>query len=303
MLTVYFATRNRAHTLPPVLDSYLRLASPAGGWRLVVIDNGSEDRTRQALESYASRLPLTILHEGRPGKNAALNLGLEHAEGDLAVFTDDDVYPFPDWLVALRRATDANPGSTIFGGAVLPRWESPPPSWILDWVPLGPAFTVTGNLPDGPTTAHAVFGPNMAVRQSVFAQGVRFDAGMGPRGVSYAMGSETELVRRLLAEGHQAWHVADARVEHFIRAEQLQLKWILHRAVNFGRGQYRMDPDRSAPRWAGVPRWLVADVGRQAVALVGRTLSGDGRAIFRTRWELAFRWGQLLEARALAGGR
>jgi glycosyltransferase involved in cell wall biosynthesis len=267
-----------------------------------VIDNGSSDESRHILDTYASRLPLTSLQEPRLGKNVALNAGLKHVAGDLAVFTDDDVYPFPDWLVSLRRAADAHPAYTIFGGTVLPRWESPPPAWVLDWVPVAPTFTLTGELPDGPTTAHTVFGPNMAVRQSVFAAGARFDQGIGPRGVSYAMGSETELVRRLMADGHQSWHVAAARVEHFIRAEQLELVWILRRAVSFGRGQYRMDPDRSAPRWAGVPRWLVGELGRQGLALAGRTVAGDAKGAFRARWELAFRWGQLLEARAAAGG-
>jgi hypothetical protein len=36
----------------------------------------------------------------------------------------------------------------------------------------------------------------MAIRTAVFQSGVRFDASIGPRNSSYAMGSETELVLR-----------------------------------------------------------------------------------------------------------
>jgi len=45
MLTVLFATRNGARTLPGVLDSYLKMSVPAGGWKLIIVDNGSTDST------------------------------------------------------------------------------------------------------------------------------------------------------------------------------------------------------------------------------------------------------------------
>src|SRR5215471_5623735 len=103
MLTVLIATRNGAHTLPRCLAALGQLIAPVGGWKLIVVDNGSTDATREIVESFADRLPLTYLLEPRPGKNAALNAGLDHVEGDLVVFTDDDVLARPDWLVELRR--------------------------------------------------------------------------------------------------------------------------------------------------------------------------------------------------------
>ena len=45
MLTVLIATRNGAATLPRVLASYTQLEPPTGGWKLVVVDNGSTDGT------------------------------------------------------------------------------------------------------------------------------------------------------------------------------------------------------------------------------------------------------------------
>ncbi|HKV70104.1 MAG TPA: glycosyltransferase [Gemmatimonadales bacterium] len=303
MLTVLFATHNGVRTLPDVLEAYLRLRTPSGGWRLVSVDNASTDGTSAVLAGFSARLPLTVRQEPRLGKNGALNAALDLVDGDLAVFTDDDVFPHPDWLVRLRQAADDHPDYSVFGGTVLPRWESPPPSWVLDDVPLGPAFTLTGDLPEGPTTAHTVFGPNMAVRSAVFAAGTRFDTRIGPRGTDYAMGSETELVRRLLASGHQAWHVPAAQVEHFIRTGQLDPEWIVRRAVRFGRGQYRLDPDAASPRWAGAPRWMWKDLIVKGLRAAGRSLRSDRRGFVRARWELAYRWGQVVEARALQGDR
>ena len=125
-MTVLFATHNGARTLPGVLDAYCRLIDPEGGWKLIVVDNASTDRSREIITSYLDRLPITYLYEGKLGKNAALNTAIAHIDGDLVVFTDDDVFPRPGWLVCMRSAADAHPSITIFGGVILPRWETPP---------------------------------------------------------------------------------------------------------------------------------------------------------------------------------
>jgi glucosyl-dolichyl phosphate glucuronosyltransferase len=130
MITVIFATRNGMRTIPAVLESYLRLEVPRGGWKLVVVDNASTDRSREAIESFQDRLPLTSLSEKTPGKNAALNAAIAHIEGDLVVLTDDDAFPRPDWLVCMRAAADDQAAYSVFGGVVVPRWENTPPDWI-----------------------------------------------------------------------------------------------------------------------------------------------------------------------------
>ena len=83
MLTVLMATRNGSRTLPGVLEAYTHLEAPASGWKLVVVDNGSTDRTREIVISFQSKLPLHYLVEEKVGKNAALNHGLSLLEGDL----------------------------------------------------------------------------------------------------------------------------------------------------------------------------------------------------------------------------
>ncbi|HXT48722.1 MAG TPA: glycosyltransferase family A protein, partial [Gemmatimonadaceae bacterium] len=93
MLTVLFATYNGEAVLPDVLAGFIELRSPVGGWKLIVVDNGSVDRSRAIIDSFRGRLPLEWLSEPLPGKNVALNAALGRIEGDLAVFTDDDVFP------------------------------------------------------------------------------------------------------------------------------------------------------------------------------------------------------------------
>ena len=123
MLTVLIASFNGEHVLPSVLEAYCRIEAPEGGWKLVIVDNGSTDRTRAIILSYSDRLPIAYVLEPRPGKNAALNTGLSHVDGDLVVFTDDDIFPHIDWLSQLRRAADTHPSFTIFAGKPRPMQE------------------------------------------------------------------------------------------------------------------------------------------------------------------------------------
>lgn len=300
MLTVVFATRNGMRTLPTVLDAYQRLQAPEGGWKLIVVDNASTDRSRDIIASFQDRLPLTCLSEEKLGKNAALNAAVAHIEGDLVVLADDDAIPRPDWLVCMRSAADAQPAYSIFGGVVLPRWENTPPDWVVKWVASESVFTLTPPLPEGPLHPQFVVGPNMAVRTEVFNKGFRFDPTIGPQGTNYAMGSETEFIRRLARHGYAAWHVRNAQVEHFIRDFQMNSSWILRRAIRFGRGLYRMrymEHRTDMPTWLGVPRYLFKEVLWQTALLSKGLLTFRGETVFRARWELNVLRGQVIEAR------
>ena len=241
LLSVVFATRNRAALLPRVLEAFAGLAPPRGGWALLVVDNGSTDATLEVLRGQAGRLPLTALSCPAPGKNRALNLALPHLRGDLAVFTDDDVLPDADWLVRLRAAADAHPEASLFGGTVLPDWPRPPPAWLSEQAVEFSVLYAQQRRPSGPCGYADIFGPNMAVRSAVFAGGTRFAEHVGPDGSKplYAMGSETELLRRLDAAGHRGWFEAAARVSHIVRPEQMEEAWILDRAYRYGVGEGR----------------------------------------------------------------
>ena len=301
MMTVLLATRNRARILADILESFCNLQSPRSGWKLVVVDNASTDETLQVLSSFKHRLPLYAASEPRPGKNYALNEGLRWVEGDLVVLTDDDVFPHADWLVELRRAADTNPGYSIFGGSILPRWETPPPSWV-QWLEQGPAYTLTDpSFQEGPINPALVFGPNMALRSDVFLGSTRFDPSIGPRNTSYPMGSETDLLLRLNQQGHKAWHVSGAVVEHLIRRTQLTKSWVFERAVRYGRGFYRMfcSDEMKKKLWMGVPRHLFRDIPKELISMCVTGALHRHEAAFRSRWRFNFLRGHMIEARFL----
>ena len=303
MLTVLMATYNGAGTLPEVLRAYAALQAPAGGWRLIIADNGSTDGTAAILAAFRGRLPLSAIHAPRRGKNAALNAALAlalRAAGDgqdLFVFTDDDAVPAPDWLRQLAACARRQGGHALFGGAIAPAWRRAPPAWLLRHAPAGLSWGVTAaGLPDGPVFPGLVWGANMAVRRRLVLQGWRFDESMGPNGASYAMGGEVQLNLRLAQAGHLAWFCPRARVAHIIRERQVETAWVLRRAWLFGRGSCRQQPVAPASELLGVPRWMLGRYLRDSAASLWAWLRGDAEDRFLRRWELAYLRGYFHEA-------
>jgi glycosyltransferase involved in cell wall biosynthesis len=298
MLTVLLATYNGGKILPAVLNAYSKQDLPKEEWKLVIVDNGSNDNTKDIINEFLPLLPITLLFEPRKGKNVALNTGLSHIEGDLIVFTDDDVLPHTNWLKELREAADSHPSYSIFGGPILPKWEFPPEDWVLSWVPLKPTFAILDDQEEG-DNGGLVFGGNLAVRSSIFEMGYKYDETVGPNGSSYAQGSETQLLKRLRQEGFKAWHCKNAVVEHFIRSSQMEKKWVLARAIRYGRGSYRLGMVglKWKSHFQGIPLYLCLEILNKVYRLGKAKLGGNAENIFKEHWYLNYLVGIAMEAR------
>ena len=221
------------------MDSLLAAHKPTEGWKLLAVDNGSTDSTADILQSYEKRLPVTVLKEPVSGKNRGINRALELAEGDLYIFIDDDVIVNEDWLLQWRATADTHPDYRLFAGLTKLHWPHEPPSWDLRVEHYSIIFGTNEHMREGPCDPTLMFGTNMAIRASVFADGTRFSTSIGPDGSKlYAMGSETELAMRLKGMGYTTcWFAHSAQVEHIIRPEQMDMLYMIKRGYRFGRGQ------------------------------------------------------------------
>jgi glycosyltransferase involved in cell wall biosynthesis len=302
MLTVLIATYRGADTLPRVLASYTRLREPDGGWKLVVVDNGSDDDSAAIAKSFSGRLPIVVLSEPRRGKNSALNTGLRELAGDLALLSDDDTIPDADWLVEWRTVADRRPDYAMFGGPIVPAWDAVPPEWVTQWVRMAPVFGLTDPAwEDGPCDPARLWGPNMVVRAGLFAKGHRFDERFGPNGSStYAMGSETEFVMRVsAAECLRCWYHRNARVRHIITPAMLTRSYVLKRAFRLGRRVHRHASQNALAGHTFVDRSASAScrqLARESLNLAIAHRTADPRGVFEARWQLNLWFGCLFEA-------
>ncbi|MDH3297595.1 MAG: glycosyltransferase [Gemmatimonadota bacterium] len=280
--SLLIATANRPDLLAAVLRGLARCRLPEGKFEVIVADNGDDPRTETVCREVADGLPVRYLGVAERGKSIALNQAVEVAEGDLLVFTDDDVEFDPDWLVELWRAALDYPDHVLFGGRVLPLWPDGIPARLEGSMYLGALYTQLdrGDEP-GPSVGLRPFGPNMAVRRAVFDQGLRFDPTLGPGTTSgTTMGDETEIARELEARGEVAVYVPRSRVYHRVNRRQLSLRWQLPRAVRYGRLLSHIEGPRAGAGLLGRPFWLYRDIATGLMAAAGNAVLGRSRIAF-----------------------
>jgi hypothetical protein len=206
-------------------------------WEIIVVVDGADPQTGDVLDQYRSVLPLVHLEtaEGK-GKNRALNLAILEARGAVLAFVDDDVLPAKNWLRVLKLACARWRGRNVFGGRILPKFPGEVPDYIdLDWGRVRDALVIGDwGMDEGPCDPGRVWGPNMAVRRTVFSRH-RFDEKRGPKGSHYVMGGDSEFIYRVTEGGREPIHLPEWIVEHIIRTEQFDPTWLRARAFRAGR--------------------------------------------------------------------
>lgn len=281
-ISILIATANRPDQLAIALGGLARCQLPDVDIEVVVADNGDDETTERTCREADALLNVRYLAVPERGKTIALNRAVQVANGELFVFTDDDVEFDPAWLIELWRAARDETAHVLFGGRVTPVWPDGCPRRLQGSAFIAPLYTLVdrGDEP-GPRAGFRPFGPNMAIRRSAFDRGLRFDPDLGPGSASgVTMGDETDIARQLEAMGETAVYVPTSEVFHRVRPDQLSLRWQLARGIRYGRLLTHLNGLPSGARLLGLPRWLYRD------AVVGLA-SGAGFALLGKR-QLAF---------------
>jgi cellulose synthase/poly-beta-1,6-N-acetylglucosamine synthase-like glycosyltransferase len=88
---------NEAAVIEKKLDNVFSLNYPSEMLEVIVASDGSDDGTNELVKDYGAPR-LKLLELPRQGKNRALNAAVQHAEGEILVFTDADSILAPDSL-------------------------------------------------------------------------------------------------------------------------------------------------------------------------------------------------------------
>ena len=109
-ISVVIPAYNEERALKPVVDEYLPYAN-----EIIIVDDGSNDSTYEIAKTLQNEKVRVSRHEKNQGKVAALRTGLEHATGDLVIFTDADcTYPahyIPEFIDKIEHGFDLVLGS------------------------------------------------------------------------------------------------------------------------------------------------------------------------------------------------
>lgn len=100
-VTVLIAAYNEEESIAATIENKLGQKYPAEKLEIIVISDGSTDRTDTIVQGYAGRGVRLIRQQPRAGKTSALNLALPQARGEIIVFSDANSLYAPDALSRL----------------------------------------------------------------------------------------------------------------------------------------------------------------------------------------------------------
>ena len=282
-VSVVIPTYNRYELLRGAVLSMLQQDAERSTFEIVIVDNNSADDTRAVVESLmgSDSGNIRYVQEHQQGNAYARNKGIQHTQGSIIAFIDDDVVVGSNWIRTLKAALDEDQDLSFVGGRILPRWSEPPPSWLTGehWAPLalldyGPEeLMIAGPKPLGLLTA------NIALRRSVFQEVGPFSPRL--QRVKDGIGSmeDHEFLMRVCRSGKKGKYLPHLIATALVDRERLTKHY--HRRWHTGHGRFyaiMRDPEweRSQYRIANVPGHLYKQTALEAFnwfksSLLGRT--------------------------------
>ena len=226
-ISVIIPTLNRCQILAEALASVRTQSLPAHAYELIVVDNGSTDKTAQLVQELNrdGGKPIRYVYESRPGLHWARHAGAKAAQGEILAYTDDDAVVTQNWLLALKSAYE-NSLVVAAGGPIHVRWRRQPPAWVP---PLG----TFGHLDYGSdykelSWPKIICGGNFSVRKRALFEvgGFNPDTSVEDRLVG---DGEVGLCRKLYSAGWKIAYVPDALVYHVQDGATVTLAKMRHR--------------------------------------------------------------------------
>ena len=195
-VSVVVCSYNGGATLDECLRSLCALNYP--DYEIVVVDDGSNDDTREILARFPA---VRVIHQLHLGLSIARNAGLECATGAVIAYTDSDCIADPDWLIHLVHQLMRS-GAAAVGGPNL----TPDDGWLAACVAAAPGQPTHVLLSD--QVAEHIPGCNMAFRREALEAINGFDPQFQKAGddVDICWRLQHEGLLITFAPGAFVWH-------------------------------------------------------------------------------------------------
>lgn len=138
-LSVLIPAYNEERSIAQILEKVL--AEPTAK-EVVVVDDGSKDRTSEIVAAFADRGVRLVRHERNSGKGAAIHTALRHARGRFVIIQDADLEYDPNDFPKILAPLLSGRSDVVYGSRNMTR--NPRVSKVFYWG--GRAVTFVANI-------------------------------------------------------------------------------------------------------------------------------------------------------------
>lgn len=249
--------RRPARVLAAVRSALMQRSE--GDFDIVVVDNDPAGSALAPVGELAATvsIPVTVVHEPRPGVAHARNAGVKAARGAMIAFLDDDEIAPEAWLGELMRVQADTQADVVFG-PVCTLLEAQPPEHGDFYEAF---FARNPGLPDGLTDQ--VFGCGCSlIRRASLPDGEPFSAARNEIG-----GEDDLLFERMRAAGARFAFARDAFVWETPDPARVTLAYTLKRAFAYGQGPAYKAWSHTPPDWPRVILWMGVGLAQTLVRI------------------------------------
>lgn len=218
--SVVMPVYNEEAFLTRSLGSLARQAVP---FRLILVDNGSTDRSREVARGLirAAGMNAVMLDEPRPGQVHALVRGIAAAETELVAICDADTWYPASYLAEAGRLFDREGGRCVATGA----WQRPEREGrVRHLLRMAHQVGIAHLLPRQNHTGGGAHCFRTAALKAV--------GGYDPARWPYVL-KDHELMNRVLGLGRQAWSAKLWCVSSERRGDRRRVRWTLAERIAY----------------------------------------------------------------------
>lgn len=243
--TIAIITYNGATRIPEVLECLLKQEINSINWEVLVVDNNSEDNTREVVLQYGKNWrtdsQLRYTFESRQGATYARYRAVAEAKSkSLIGFLDDDNLPKENWVAESVDFGIKNPNIGAYGGIIHAQLDIDPPSYFRQ---MKNYLTICnrGSKPFQYKRSHKIRrippAPGVVIRKEAWQEAMPAPeklliSGRDPR--TMAAGEDAEMMLYIQNSSWEVWHNPKMEIWHHIYAHRLQEDYLLKLARGYG---------------------------------------------------------------------
>lgn len=229
VISAIICTHNGQKTINTAIQSLISQTLPKTDYEILVVDNVSNDNTRDIVKSYDGRKILRYLSEPTLGLSNARNKGWKEAASNYIAYLDDDAIACPEWLERILEAFRTVRQAGAVGGKVELIWEVDPPPWVNEIMMRFLSVLDWSTTPIILDDSQYLVGTNIAFPRALLEQFSGFSIDLGRKGTSLISNEETELIAMMKKGGHIVYYDPQILVRHFTPSSRLKPSWFIRR--------------------------------------------------------------------------